>query len=175
MSSIFNFSVIARTRNFRGGLVFIPPFLKELVYWIWTSLNTTLLAICISHVNVISMKGCYHNEKAVIDGRTDGRQERVLELELCSQLKSWERGVLRPPARAASQAIGHWPSWRSQREVGRRWGLYKERLGGSCTRGCKLEVQASMSHWAHILDLSASFSEKCVLESIVYCKLDLDS
>ena len=36
------------------------------------------------------MKGCYHTEKAVTDGQTDrqtdGRQERVLELELCSQL-----------------------------------------------------------------------------------------
>ena len=72
LSSIFNFSVIARTRNFRGGLVFIPPFLKESVYWVRTSLNTTLLAICISHVNVISMKGCYHSEKAVTDGRTSG-------------------------------------------------------------------------------------------------------
>ena len=46
------------------------------------------MAIGISHINLISMKGCYHIEKAVTGGRTDGRQERVLELELCSQLKS---------------------------------------------------------------------------------------
>ena len=90
-------------KEFQGGLIFNPPLLKELVYWVRASLNTTLLVICISHVNVIPMKGCYHNEKAVTDGRTDGgttrradgqadrqtdgRQERVLELELCSQLK----------------------------------------------------------------------------------------
>ena len=65
---------------------------------------------------------------------------------------------------------------RSHRETesARGWeevGVVRERLEGSSTRGCKLCVQASMSHCAHILDLSASFSERCVLESIVFCKL----
>ena len=49
--------------------------------------------------------------------------------------------------------------------------MVKERLEGSSTRGCKLCVQASMSHCAHILGLSASFSGRCVLESIVFYKL----
>ena len=38
------------------------------------------------------MKGCYHTEKAVTDGQTDrqtdGRQERVLELDLVMLLRA---------------------------------------------------------------------------------------
>ena len=31
--------------------------------------------------------------------------------------KLWNGGTFGPPARAASRALGHWPKWRSQREV----------------------------------------------------------
>ena len=93
LSSTVNFLVIARKGIWEGGFWFYPPFLKELIYWVRTSLNTTLLAICISHVNVISMKGCYHNEKAVTDGRTDGQTDRQTDGRT-SGTSSWAGALL---------------------------------------------------------------------------------
>ena len=70
-----------------------------------------------------------------------------------------------PSAPRKSRFTGPWAlAYMTESARGGRGGGRKERIGGSSTRGCKLFVQASMSHCAHILDLSASFSKRCVLQ-----------
>ena len=59
----------------RGGLVFWPPHLNHWSHRFRSSVNTTLLAIGISHVKGILIKIFYHGEKAATDGRTDGRTD----------------------------------------------------------------------------------------------------